>query len=319
MAAQQTDSVLVLEAQGSEAWKEGVQALVAELLTTGRELNVRSAQSRSPEELERELELGVDQSGAMAGVSIIREGSSATAFVCRRGIGPCERLRMVVADAELSRSRLALSVVERLRPIDLPVAPQPVPMKEPRRPVAQRPRENPAGTGARTAPVRTWLSGGVVAASDISAPLPWLTASLRLLVADPWGVEALVGGSPLRGRAESSAGSLSLSGLQAMGFATFEPFARSKWGLTLGLGGGALRLQETASPAPGFDAASHATTVGVVSARARLLRRIGPVYASIVLDPGVLVPAVQVQAGTETVLRVGRPWLALQMGLGVDL
>lgn len=314
--------VLVLEAPDA-AWKDGVQALVAELLTTGRELSVRSARSRSLDELERELELEVAQSAAAAGVSITREGRTATALLCRRAVSPCERLRMEVADLELSRSRLALAVVERLRPLDLPALPQPVALPPQRPPETPRPAAPPPVVDqplAERAPrLRTWLGGGIVASSGMSAPMPWLSASLRVLVAEPWGVEVLLAGSPLAGSAESPAGSLSLSGVQTMAFATFEPFARRSWGLTLGLGGGALRLEETASPAPGFDGASHATTVGVVSTRARLLHRVGPVYASVLLDPGVLVPAVKVEAGTETVLRIGRPWFSLQMGLGVDL
>jgi len=318
------DAVLVLEAQREGAWKEGVQALVAELLTTGRELSVRAARSGSLDELERELQQAVDESAATAAVSLAREGRSATALLCRRGVSACERLRMEVADAELSRSRLAVAVVERLRPLDLPAPAEPLAVAEaPAQPavtppVTERPRVGEPAT-ARAAVARAWLGGGVVASSGMSAPMPWLSASLRVMVVDPWGVELLLGGSPLPGSAESSAGSLSLSVVQAMAFATFEPFARRSWGLTLGLGGGALRLQETASPAAGFEGASHATTVGVVSTRARLHHRVGPVYASLSLEPGVMVPAVKVQAGSETVLRIGRPWLGAQMGLGIDL
>jgi hypothetical protein len=78
-------------------------------------------------------------------------------------------------------------------------------------------------------------------------------------------------------------------------------------------------LQAAASPAPGFDGSSRAATVGVVSARARLFRRFGRLCWGLSIDPGVLVPAVKVEAGTETVLRIGRPWLALQTSLGVEL
>jgi len=316
-------AVLVLEAPDDAAWKDGVQALVAELLTTGRELSVRSAHSRSLDELELELEHAVAQSAAAAGVSITRQGRGVTALLCRRDVVPCERLRLEVVDPELSRSRLALAVVERLRPLDLPPVPEPVaaPPKPPPAivPPVVRGRVVDQPVSARVAPLRTWLGGGGVAASGLSAPLPWLSASLRVMVSNPWGVEVLVGGSPLRGSAESPAGSLSLNALQTMAFATFEPFANKPWGLTLGLGGGVLRLEEAPSPAPGFDGSSHATTVGVVSTRARLLHRVGPVYASVLVDPGVLVPAVKVEAGTDTVLRIGRPWVALQMGLGVDL
>jgi hypothetical protein len=77
-------SVLVLEA-ANEGWKEGVQALVAELLTSGYDLSVRAAASaHSPDQLQRALQLAVAQSGAAAGVSLTREADRATAWLCRR-------------------------------------------------------------------------------------------------------------------------------------------------------------------------------------------------------------------------------------------
>jgi hypothetical protein len=139
------------------------------------------------------------------------------------------------------------------------------------------------------------------------------------MVAKPWGIELGLGGSPLAGRAESYAGSLSLRAFQAAAFATFEPFSRRRFGFDLGLGGGALRLQQSASPSPGFDGFSNHATVGVISARARLFMRVGPLFWGLSVDPGLLVPAVTVEAGTETVLRIGRPWVCLQTSLGIEL
>jgi hypothetical protein len=314
------EAVLVLEAPKDLGWKEGVQALVAELLTTGYELSVRAARARSLDQLEQELQLEIASSGkATAGVSVTREGTNATASLCRNGVSACERFQMTISDGELSRSRLALAVVERLRPIDLPVAPE-TPVAPPERvpPRAERPSaDRPEPVSARAIPV--WLGGGVVLSSGMSAPMAWLSASLGLRVTEPWGIELSLSGSPLPGRAESHAGSLSVRAVQATAFGTFEPFSRRSFGLGLGLGGGALRLQETASPAPGFESLSSHTTVGVVSARARLFHRLGPLYWALSIDPGMLVPAVKVKAGTETVLRIGRPWLALQTSLGVEL
>ncbi len=310
----------MLEAPSEAGWKQGVQALVAELLTTGYELSVRAAGASSLEQLEQELQLQVTDSGASAGVSVVRDGGSATAVLCRNGASSCERLQVTMSDGELSRSRLALAVVQRLRPIDLPTAPEPPPPPPPKRlpPRVERPSAiEPEPTGGR--PLRTWLGGGVVLSSGASTPIAWLSVSLGVMLAEPWGIELGLAGSPLRGRAESSAGSLSLSGLQANAFATFEPFSRRNWGFGLGLGGGALRLYETASPAPGFDGFSGNATVGVVTARARLFRRIGQLYWGLSIDPGMLVPAVKVEAGTQTVLRIGRPWLALQTSLGIEL
>jgi hypothetical protein len=311
--------VLVLEAPNEAGWKEGVQALVAELLTTGHELSVRAARADSLDQLEHELQLQVTDSGASAGVSVVREGGSATALLCRNGVGSCERLQMALSDGELSRSRLALAVVERLRPIDLPTRSEPpAPPLQVLPPRVERPSAiEPQPLAVH--PLRPWFGGGVVVSSGASAPIAWLSASLSVMVAEPWGIELGLAGSPLPGRAESHAGSLSLRGLQGTAFATFEPFSRRTWGFGLGLGGGALRLQETATPAAGFEGFSRGATVGVVTARARLFRRVGPLYWGVSIDPGMLVPALKVEAGPETVLRIGRPWVALQTSLGLQL
>ena len=313
-------AVLVLEARDETNWKEGVQALVAELLTTGHELSVRAARPGSPEELERQLQLQVADSGASAGVAVTREGSTATALLCRHDVSSCERIRMETSEGELSRSRLAVAVVERLRPIDLPDAPQSAPPPTSATKSAP-PREavTKEATSTSERRLRAWLGGGATLSSGAAAPMAWLGASLGVMVAEPWGIELACGGSPLGGSADSRAGSLSLSALQGVAFATFEPFARRSFGFGLGLGGGALRLQETASPAPGFDGFSRHTTVGVVSARARVFHTVGPLYWGLSVDPGLLVPAVKIEAGTETLLRIGRPWFSLQTSLGIDL
>lgn len=313
------EAVLVLEAPNEASWKEGVQAIVAELLTRGHELRVRAARAESLERLQQELQQQIEASGASAGVSVTREGDSATALLCLKGFSPCERLRMNISDGELSRSRLAVAVVERLRPLDLPPVPTP-PATAPTKVAAstERPIVSPPPP-ASARPLRAWLGGGVVVPSGTAVPISWLGASLGLMLAPPWGIELGLGGSPLPGRAESYAGSLSLRAFQAAAFLTFEPFSKRSFGFGLGLGGGALHLQASASPTPGFDGFSQRASIGVVSARARLFQRIGPIYWAASIDPGLLVPAVKVAAGTETVLRIGRPWLCLQTTVGIDL
>jgi hypothetical protein len=311
------EAVVVLEAPHEAGWKEGVQALVAELLTTGYELSVRAARGQSLEQVQRELQLLLADSGASAGVSVMREASHAVALLCRREAASCERLRLEISDGELSRSRLALSIVERLRPLDLTAAPRAQPAPPPVAPTQDTERTQDERPEART--LRAWVGAGVVLSSGPSGPIPWLSASLGLMVAEPWGLELELAGSPLPGRADSRAGSVELRGFEATAFATFEPFSRRRLGFSLGLGGGALRLQETPSPAPGFDGASQGVTVSVVSARARLLYRLGPAYWAVVIDPGMLVPSVKVAAGTETVLRIGRPWISAQTSLGLEL
>jgi hypothetical protein len=135
----------------------------------------------------------------------------------------------------------------------------------------------------------------------------------------PWGLEVGIAGSPLAGTTQSYAGSLSLRALQGIGFATFEPFSQRNLGLSLGLGGGTLHFRESATPTSSFDGFSRSATVAVVSARARLQYRAGPVYLGLAVDPGMLVPALKIEAGTATVLRIGRPWVTLQASLGITL
>jgi hypothetical protein len=149
--------------------------------------------------------------------------------------------------------------------------------------------------------------------------MSWLSASFGATLSKPWGLEVSVAGSPLAGSAESAAGTLSLRAVQALGFATFEPFSWRGLGFGLGLGGGTLHLREKATAGAGFVGFSQNATVAVVSAQARLHQRVGRVYWGVVLDPGMLIPAVKVEAGTETVLRIGRPWVTLQASVGVEL
>jgi hypothetical protein len=162
------------------------------------------------------------------------------------------------------------------------------------------------------------VSGGSVLSSGI-APLSWVGASLSAMLSAPWGLEVGFAGSPLAGTTQSYAGSLSLRAIQGIGFVTFEPFTDRSLGLCLGLGGGTLHLRENATPTEDFDGFSRSATVAVLSARARLQYRAGPVYLGLAMDPGMLVPALKVEAGTATVLRIGRPWLTLQASLGVTL
>jgi hypothetical protein len=231
---------------------------------------------------------------------------------------------MEASEGELSRSRLAVAVVERLRPIDLPAAPEAArgahtqPAAE-QSSIDQRGPAPAAATSTTENRLHAWLGAGAALPSGTTAPMAWLGASLGVMISEPWGLELACGGSPVPGSADSHAGSLSLSALQAVAFATFEPFSKRSFGFGLGLGGGALRLQETATPAPGFDGFSRHATVGIVSARARFFHTLGPMYWGLSIDPGLLVPAVKIEAGTDTVLRIGRPWFSLQTSLGVRL
>lgn len=311
-------SVLVLEAP-SGGWKEGVQALVAELLTSGYELTVRASRQHSLNQLDEELKREVAESGVSAGVSVTRTDGRGSAWLCR-SVSPCERLEIEIEDRELSRSRLALAVVERLRPIELQLGARP-PKALPQ--AAQRTAdvgpqvEPPKSQSAR--PFRVWVGGGSVVSSGIAAPLPWVGASLGAMLSAPWGLELGVAGSPWPATTQTYAGSLSVRALQGIGFATFEPFPQRKVGLSLGLGGGTLHMRESAAPAPGFDGFSRSATVAVVSARARLQYNPGPVFLGLTIDPGMLVPALKVAAGSTTVLRIGRPWVTLQASLGLAL
>ena len=65
----------------------------------------------------------------------------------------------------------------------------------------------------------------------------------------------------------------------------------------------------------GFSAKSDSARAALLSARATLTFSHGDWSLLLGIEPGVLLPAVDVSAGGETV-RLGRPWTTTSVGLG---
>jgi hypothetical protein len=311
--------VVVLKASVGDAlaWEEGTGAVVAELLTTGYSLSIRAAGSDSTQALRAELEAQLARPHVTGAVAVLRSREHGVALVFTRRFG-FERIQVALADEALSRSQLALGVVDRMRnleiALDAAVEPAPRAAAEP----APRAAAEPARPAVEPAPraLELWLGAGAVVASGFSSPLPWLSVSGAVALFDPIGIEGSLGLSPLATQVTTSAGSLRLRAEQASLFLTFTPFARRQYGVALGLGGGATFVRETASPAAGYVGFAETANVGLVSARARAFARFGKAFLVLGIDPGLLVPAVGVQAAGEQALGIGRPWLTLSAGVG---
>ena len=302
--------VLSAEAQDATHWPEGTQAVVAELLTTGFGLVVRRAHSTQASELPDELRGQLDGPDVTGAVAVFRQGQRGIAWVYDHRFG-LEQVEVEVSGGPLATSRFVLRIVELLRNVDIEAQ-----QSQRRAPllIAQ-----PSQPSSKLGPARFWLSGGATLAGGLDAPLPLVAGSAAVGVLPRIGLELTAALAPASAPATTQAGDLRLRAEQICAFVTFDPQPRSRYGFVLGLGGGMLWAQATARSAPGYEGHAANSRVGLLSARARAFMTWGRVQANVTLDPGLLVPSLDVTAAGERALLVGRPWLALSAGLGMAL
>jgi hypothetical protein len=302
--------VLSAEAQDATHWPEGTQAVVAELLTTGFGLVVRRAHSTLASEFTDELRGQLDGPDVTGAVAVFRQGQRGIAWVYDRRFG-LEQVEVEVGGGPLATSRFVLRIVELLRNVDIEAQQSQKPASPPTAP--------PSHPSSKLGPARFWLNGGATLAAGLDAPLPLVAGSAAVGVLPQIGLELTAAFAPSSAPATTQAGDLRLRAQQICAFVTFDPHPRSRYGFVLGLGGGMLWAQATAQSAPGYEGHAADNRVGLASARARAFMTWGHLQANVTLDPGLLVPSLDVTAAGERALLIGRPWLALSAGIGMAL
>jgi len=313
-ADESSRSVVVLRATPADAepWPEGTQAVIAELLTAGYAVRVRSTNAKTVREVASELEQALAEARALAMVSVLRQSELGMALVHTRLQGSV-RLEADAQQGTVAESGLALRVVELLREVDIPEPERRAPSSPPppeRRPVKPKPLDSRHRN-------QLWLGGGAAFASNVGRPFPWVTLSGAFTLVGPIAFEPTLGAAVISGQVHTEAGDLDLRAQQAALYLMFDPFVERPFDVALGLGGGGVLMQETARANTGYAAADDATRVGLVGVRVRGFLRTGRTSFVLAVEPGLLVPEVSVR-GAEAV-GIGRPWIVTTLGLGVSL
>jgi hypothetical protein len=296
--------VIVLDATHLESggWRPGQAAVVAELRANGYDVELRPSAVRAAGDLDIELESLLLEEGVAGAVAIWKEDERGVVEVKTERSG-LQRLTAPVADDALSRSRLALAVVDRVRLVDIPW-------------LAAAPRSRPPPALRQRQSVAFLAVGiGVVNAGQ-GATWPWLSASGGVVLLPPFGVEGSIGLSLASSTSHTGSGKVSLRAEQAVAYAAFEPLAGRRLSFALGLGGGAVWVQGNAAAGPGFVGKDAVGRVALLGARARGSLRLGHALFTLTLEPGVLVPSVRLLGEGATLETFGRPWLSASAGFG---
>jgi hypothetical protein len=307
--------VVVLEPKqpGLQAWPQGQRAVIAELSASGFDLVLRHSQSGDVEQLTEELLDVAQEADALGALALARQGSLGLVLVVTAHSG---LVRMEVpVRGSIAEGSAALRVAELLRSLQIPAreAPAPRPSADGRSPLPTKP--------LRTRPRRgeLWADAGVALSSDVTAPMLALGAGGSLRIWNYLSAELSVRLMPMHTRIETTAGSLDLRAAQSTLHFAFSPVVPGRLGFTLGLGGGALVIDESAQGGPGFRGRPDRAWATLLSARARAFAHYGPLVTSLMFEPGLTLPAVTVRAADDELARLGRPWASLTLGLGLEL
>jgi hypothetical protein len=311
--------VVVLNLRGNaslQPWPEGTRAVIAELSASDDLVLVRPSSSSTFTALMSELEKAATEDQAVGAVCVGKSGSAGIAYVWVNGGASAIRVEDDLREGAVAEGAVALRVTEILhvRNVELPgtkrekKTPPPGPVRPPPAPPPEPDRGPPAFT--------TWLGAGLLTSSDASGPVPTASFGARVPVHSLVALEGAATGSfgwlkvsTDAGRAEVSMQSLTLH-------AVLDPWAEAPASLSLGFGGGAVFASELGTPSPGYAGLYDSTIVGMVSARFGGVLRGEHLSLVAHAEPGLLVPAVTLNADGRALAELGRPWFSAMLGLG---
>jgi hypothetical protein len=295
----------------AETWPEGTQAVVAELVAGGYELLLRASVARDRDGLLAELVTAASERPVQGAVVVLREGERGIAYVYTEKTGTVP-VETGVSEGAVGEGAVALRIAQVLGPPELDVP-------QSRRAPAVAPRADvspPPATPAEPAHSTLLVAvGGLILSSDLSEPLPIAGLGLRQRLIGPLSVDAAAALSLGASRIETDAGSVDVSAQELKLYLSFDPVRDGHFGFSLGLGGVLVFTQGEGSADDGFSAKSDSARVALLSARAALTFTHADWSLLLGVEPGVLLPAVDVSGGSETV-RLGRPWTTTSIGLG---
>jgi hypothetical protein len=303
--------VLLPDHLGSDEWSEGTQAVIAELSANGFQVIEQRSHAETAGELLSEVAHVATSQSTLGVVAVLREGDTGAAYVWTEHGEHVLRDDSSGTHGAVAEGAVALRVVEFLRTETLKF---PIGVSVPQRPQKPEKRGNvPTAQSGRFSP---WLGiSTVVPTIEATMPLN-LSGGASVRTVSTLSVDLTARVSVVPGRFDTGAGRFSLSSEELGGRLMFDPMSNSQVTFAVGLGVSSLWLQESATGNVGFRGKSDSTQVMLVAARARLTLRSQRWFGVVVLDPGLTVPQVSVGSNLGQVARLGRPWLATEVGVG---
>jgi hypothetical protein len=326
-----------------EDWPSGTRAVISELVARGYELVVRSSIAKDLDGLRRELEFASGEPATVGSVAIFRTETTGTALVytTRSGVITVDA---DTSEGTLSESSVALRVSELFRdhaintPLDsseassrapAPAPPTtPAPAPSPRREgvprdtsSSHRDTSHRAETIRDTSPIPddSWLTeqrdngalffaAGIAVSADLGAPLPIVGAGATSPHLGPLALDLVFAASPGSGGITTPAGDARLSLQTLRSHLVFDPWFAREAGASIALGAGAVWTQASATGEGDFTGKGDDTEVALLSARLAAFVRSGRFRFDLALEPGLMLPEVQVRAADQELAALGRPW-----------
>jgi hypothetical protein len=300
----------------AKPWPEGTQSTIAELAAGRYQVLVESSSARTVEELENELRSKGDTPDAAGAIAILRDGAVGIAYVWARRDGSVVELRTDLDEGAVGEGAFALRITEWIRARDLPIPQKPKePAAAPGSPEPKAMLTPPAVSHRGPSPL-LWLGAGPVFSSAATSPLFALNAGVGIPLYAPLWIDASASVSLTPFELETNAGTVNVNARHVAGHVVVELWNAPSFSFALGSGGGLVWLDQNSEPGPGFEAASDATTVAVLSVRARARLKWRHVSFLLSAEPGLLTPSADIRADGESLLELGRPWVLVSLGIG---
>lgn len=314
-AQERTLTLLVASGRALQSVAPVAGRLRAELAAVGFAVTSRPSLARSEPELLAELR-AVDTS---AGVALRHDDATETAYVWLKAQPSVRRLSQPAPGSELTAHVLALSVVELVNAgafdVEWPAPPQPIVLPRASSEVAA-----PAPVAAAPLRSRSWQASAELGSVGSPGMSRWawaLGVALAFAPPGPLALEVATRWTLLDATSNTVEGTVNVATWDARGYLSWRAIRSEALDWSIGAGGGALFARTHARARGPLEPIRDRTTAAAVSLRSRLTCWLSPAFGlSFVVEPGLLLPALEIVAPTGELALLGRPWL--NAGIGVS-
>jgi hypothetical protein len=187
---------------------------------------------------------------------------------------------------------------------------------EPRAAVDSGPRGAESSSARRLDSGALFVTTGIAVSGDLGAPIALVGVGAISPQVGPLALDLLFAASPGSAGIGTSAGEVRLSVQTLRSHLVFDPWRARQVGLTLALGGGVIWTQASATGTGDYLGKGDETEVALLSARVAAFVRSGRFRFDLALEPGLMLPELELRAEGEEVAKVGRPWTELSAHFG---